>query len=180
MTQASSDFELTTDELRVVARFAAESAQQVLPDYEADFPYDPRPCAALAAALAFADGAPRTNLQRTAAVAAHRAAKEAGNEIAQLAGQACGDAAAAAYLHPLAKATQVGHILRAAACAARIAKLHRDGDQTAAVEAINSARERAAPALLDVPQRYPPAPAGTSRVAQIMSALDASLRRAGA
>ena len=53
---------------------------------------------------------------------AHRAAKTATGEAAQQAALAAGAAAAAAYLHPLAKSTQVGHILRAAACAARAAE----------------------------------------------------------
>ncbi|WP_349307591.1 putative immunity protein [Rhodococcus sp. H29-C3] len=73
MGPVSGDFTLTMDELRVVARFAAYSAETVLPDFEAELPNDPRP----RAALTFANGAPRTNLQRTTAFAAHRASKEA-------------------------------------------------------------------------------------------------------
>lgn len=178
MATAPGDFDLTTDELRTVARFAAQSAQRVLPDFEADAAEDPRLRAALDAALTFADGAPRTNLQRTAAVAAHRAAREATSETSRLAAQACGDAAAAAYLHPIAKATQVGHILRAAACAALVAELRAGGDEMAAAESITSALDRATPELLDVLRRYPSAPAGDSRLAQIMRDLDISLRRA--
>ncbi|MDJ0362540.1 putative immunity protein [Rhodococcus sp. H29-C3] len=176
MGPVSGDFALSMDELRIVARFAAYSAEAVLPDFEAELPDDPRPRAALAAALTFACGAPRTNLQRTTAVAAHRASKEATSEAARLAAQACGDAAAAAYLHPIAKPTQVGHILRSAACAARVAELKAGGDEAAAMSAITSTAHHATLKLRDVLNRYPLAPSGTGRLAQIMSALDVFLR----
>ena len=38
------------------------------------------------------------------------------------------------------------------------------------------ARRRATPALVDVLRRYPPAPGGKSRVAQLMKGLDTALR----
>ena len=93
-------------ELRVVARFAAESAQEALPLFEEVTADDPRPRAAIEAAWVFARGTRRTTLQGVAATAAHRAAKDAVDEAAQQAAHAAGDAAAAAYLHPLARATQ--------------------------------------------------------------------------
>lgn len=179
MGHTTGDFDLTLDELRAVARFASESAQLVLADFTVVSAEDPRPRAALDAALTFANGAPRTNLGRTTAVAAHRAAKEATSETARLAAQACGDAAAAAYLHPIAKATQVGHILRASACAGLIAELHAGGDNTAASMSIKTACNRATPTLLDVLRRYPSPPQGSNRLAQIMSELDAALRSTG-
>ncbi len=122
-TSVFGDFELTMDELRAVARYVAESAQAVLPVFEESVPDDRRPRAALDAAREFVDGARRTRLQRVTALDAHRAAKDAPTEEASLAARCAGDAAAAAYLHPIVKATQVGHILRAAASAARIAEL---------------------------------------------------------
>lgn len=174
MASAGGDFDLTTAELRTVVRFSAESAEPLLPVFEAGSPGDPRPRAALDAAWSFCEGGPRTNLQRLTAVAAHRAAREAPNEPARLAARACGDAAGAAYLHPLAQATQVGHIVRAAACAALVAEL--TGGREAAAAVIASARERATAGLLDVLRRYPPAPVGRNRLAQLMSALDEALR----
>jgi hypothetical protein len=56
MATGSGDFELTMDELRVVARYAVESAQEVLPLFERADPEDPRPGAAVAAAWKFANG----------------------------------------------------------------------------------------------------------------------------
>ena len=176
MTIASGDFELTVAELRVVARYAAESAQEVLSIFEADRRDDRRPRAAVEAAWAFARGGRRTRLQRVTALDAHRAAKEATSEAAYAAARAAGDAAAAAYLHPLANATQVGHILRAAAYAAHAAELAAGGDETVGRRLIEQARQRAGPTLVDVLRRYPPAPKSRNRVGQLMRILDASLR----
>ncbi|WP_238146864.1 putative immunity protein [Ornithinimicrobium murale] len=119
----SSDFSLTAEELRAVARFALTSAEEVLGISEAADPDDPRPRAALDAAREFANGAPRGRLHRVTSADAHRAAREVSDEAAAHAARAAGDAAAAAYLHPLHQATQVGHILRASAHAARAAEL---------------------------------------------------------
>ncbi|WP_405762203.1 AAC(3) family N-acetyltransferase [Streptomyces sp. NBC_01420] len=179
MTGVSGDFELSMSELRVVARYAAEAAQDVLVVFEDAHPGDGRPRAAIDAAWAFTDGAPRTRLQRVTSMDAHRAAKDAGTEAARLAAQAAGDAASAAYLHPIAKAHQVGHILRAAANAARIAEIEAGEDPGAGDRALQRARERATPALIDVLRRYPPAPGGRSRAAQLMTALDDALREEG-
>lgn len=176
MGDATGDFELTLDELRVVARFAAESAQEVLPVFERKRRDDPRPRAALDAVWEFIDGGRRTNCLRTASFEAHRAAKEAPDEVTHLAAQSAGDAAAAAYLHPIAKAHQVGHILRASANVARIAEIETADNLDIASMTLERLRQRATPVLIDVLQRYPPAPEGSSRAASLMSALDAALR----
>ncbi|MGW4100968.1 putative immunity protein [Mycobacterium sp. NPDC004974] len=164
------------DELRVVARYVTETAEEVLGVFEGVHPDDRRPRAAITAAWRFVDGAPRSQAQRVASLDAHRAAKGAGTEAARLAAQAAGDAASAAYLHPIAKAHQVGHILRAAASAARIAEINGDGDPAAADMVLQRVRQRASPVLIDVLRRYPPAPTGKSRVAQLMTTLDDALR----
>ena len=172
----AGDFELTTDELRVVARYVAEAAVEVLPVFETACPGDPRPRLALDAAWEFVGGARRTKLQRVTSLDAHRSAKEAPSEAARLAARSAGDAASAAYLHPLADAAQVGHILRAAASVARIAELSEPG---AAVASLDRAVERASRVLLDVLARYPVVPAGKNRVAELMSTLDSRLRASG-
>jgi len=161
------------DELRAVVRFASDCARELLPEFEAVAPDDSRPREAIDAALLFADGAPRTNLQRKAAFASHRAAKDVSPETAQLAALACGDAAAAAYLHPIAKASQVGHILRAAACVARVVELT---EGTGADDTVRVLAYRAIPPLPEILSRYPAASPGSSRVSQLMSALDSAIR----
>lgn len=171
-----ADFDLSPDELRIVAGYVATAAEALLPVYAGVHPGDPRPHDAVAAAWLFVGGAPRTALQRTTSMEAHRAAAGATDEVARLAAQAAGDAASAAYLHPIAKAHQLGHILRADANAARIAEIAAGSDPAAAHGAIARAAARATPGLREILRRYPPAPAGRSRTAQLLESLDRALR----
>ncbi|MDT9592102.1 exonuclease SbcC [Nocardioides zeae] len=170
-----ADLDLTVDELRAVTAYALETAAELLDVFEAAHPDDLRPREALAAARAFVSGAPRGNRLRVAAVEAHRAAASADGEPARLAARAAGDAAAAAYLHPIARATQVGHVLRAAALAARVAELEA-GDPAAAEERLTRSAAAAEPVVVAVLRRYPPAPDGRSRVAELVRDLDKRLR----
>jgi hypothetical protein len=168
-------FDLSMADLREVAGYAVGSAQDVLPVFEQVHPEDGRPRAAVDAAGTFANGAKRTKLQRATALDAHRAAKVAGTDAAKHAASAAGDAAAAAYLHPFAKANQVSHILRAtahAACAAEAAA----GDPDVGLRWVQEAAERATPRLLDILRRYPPALPGKGRVSILMKLLDTTLR----
>ena len=176
MQTLSGDFEVTMDEVRAIVRYAVACAQPVLVLFSKASPEDPRPAAALEAARLFGGGAARSRLQRTAAADAHRAAKEAPTEPARHAAYAAGDAAAAAYLHPLSKATQVRHILGAAAHAARAAELARGDDPVVAEYVITAAAKRASGVVRDVLTRYPRAPQGRSRVAVLLQRLDSMLR----
>ncbi|MFJ1831144.1 putative immunity protein [Streptomyces sp. NPDC088178] len=166
------------DELRVVARYVVRHAEDVLSVFEQAVPGDPRPRAAIDAAWAFINGANRTKLQRVTSLDAHRAARSAPSEAARLAARSAGDAASAAYLHPIAQAGQVGHILRACASAAHIGEVEAGGDIAIGDALLERSRQRATPLLIDVLRRYPPVTIGSSRVARLMSTLDHSLRRA--
>jgi Rifampin ADP-ribosyl transferase/Imm-5 like putative immunity protein len=176
MQGQSGHVELTMDELRAVAGYAAACAEPALVVFRRNRPQDPRPAAALDAARDFAEGAPRSRRQRTTATDAHRAALDATTSEARHAATAAGDSAAAAYLHPLAKETQVRHILGSAAHAARAAELARGDDPVVAEYVINAAAKRATPVVLDVLSRYPRAPHGRTRVAALMERLDGLLR----
>lgn len=85
-------------------------------------------------------------------------------------------AAGAAYLHPLAKATQVRHILGPAAHAARAFELAAGDDPAIGAEHMERARGRADAAVVAVLKRYPSAPGGGGRVGELMRVLDAALR----
>jgi hypothetical protein len=172
----AADFDLKMDELRVVARYVVDHAEEVLPVFERAVPADVRPRAAIEAAWAFVNGASRTRWQRVAASDAHRAAQSAPTEAARLAARSAGDAAAAAYLHPIAQASQVGHILRAAASAARIRELEADGDAMVAEAELGRSCQRAKPTLVNVLRRYPSEIRRGDRVGQLMSDLDQALR----
>lgn len=57
-----ADFDLSPDELRVVAGYVATAAEALLPFYAGVHPGDTRPHDAVAAAWLFVGGAPRTAL----------------------------------------------------------------------------------------------------------------------
>jgi hypothetical protein len=90
MAAAVGDFDLTMDELRAVARYVVESAEDAYPFFAQACPDDPRPLTAIAAAWQFVNGARRAKLQRMASLDAHRAAADAPTETARLAARAAG------------------------------------------------------------------------------------------
>jgi hypothetical protein len=181
MADDPATIQLSRAELRAVAGYAAACARPALAIFERDRPGDARPRAAIDAAQAFADGGERTRAPRDNAWAAWQAAHDArgaGQLAASDAARAAVAAASAAYLHPLAKATQVKHILGSAAHAARALELAAGDDP--AVGAAHLARSRtlalAHPVMADVLRRYPAAPGGGGRVGELIRELDAALR----
>lgn len=176
MELVNESIDLTTDDLRVVARYAATCAETVLPIFVTTRPDDLRPRAAIDAAFAFADGAPRSKLQRTTALDAHAAARDAPTDASRESARAAGHAAAAAYLHPIPKSTQLAHILGSAACAVRAIELDAPNDPDAALSHLDQMRRYAPTELASILRRYPPAPTTGNRVAQIMRILDTDLR----
>ena len=169
---------LSMQDLREVTSYAAESAQEVLAIFEKTHPADSRPRDAIDAARTFARGGKRGKTLRDTAWAAHRAARDADTAAARDAARAAMCAASAAYLHPLADAHQLKHVLGAAAHAARAAELIAGDDQNVGAEHIEHALRRATPAVVEVLKRYPVAPPGGGRVGQLLRDLDEALRRA--
>jgi len=171
--------DLTTADLRAVTGFAAACARASLEVVEAARPGDDRPRAAVEAARAFVDGAERTKALRDAAWAAQRAAhdaRDAGDLAAEHAARAAMAAAGAAFLHPLAKATQVKHVVGAGAHAARAFELAAGDDDRIGYAHLVRARLLASPDVVDVLARYPTAPGGGGRVGELTRQLDALLR----
>jgi hypothetical protein len=167
---------LSMQDLRAVTGFAAESAQGVLEIFESAHPTDSRPRDAIDAAWAFARGGNRGKTLRDTAWAALKAARDAESAAAGHAARAAMSAASAAYLHPLADAHQVKHILGAAAHAARAAELMADDDPDVGAGHLEHARRRATPGVVDVLDRYPAAPPGGGRVGELLRKLDDALR----
>jgi hypothetical protein len=176
MPTDSHVIELSLDELREVAGFAARCAGEALPIFEGDMPGDPRPREAIGAALAFAEGGPRTNGLRSTAWAAFRAAQSAATDAASEAAHAASAAAGAAFLHPLAQADQVKHILGSAARSAHAAELDGGEGPPPAEARIEGALREASSVVIDVLNRYPAAPPGGGRVGELMRLLDSALR----
>lgn len=176
MAGEASGIALSKQDLREVAAFAAACAEVVLDVFESDQPDDSRPRDAIDAAWEFARGGERGKALRDTAWAALKAAKNADSEAAREAARAAMAAAGSAYLHPLAKATQVKHILGAGAHAARAAELVADDDRSVGAEHIERMLRRATPAVVDVLARFPAAPGGGGRVGELIRALDSGLR----
>jgi hypothetical protein len=179
LTDDVSTIDLSRSDLREVARYAAGCARPALEIFERDRPDDPRPRAAVDAAQAFADGGERTKALRDSAWAAQRAAhdaRDAGQAPASEAARAALAAAGAAFLHPLAKAAQVKHILGSAAHAARAFELAAGGDRAIGADRLAQARTAASPIVIEVLRCYPIAPDGGGRVGDLIRRLDAALR----
>ena len=168
------DFVLSTDELRAVTAFNLSCALRVIDLFESAQPRDTRPRDALAAAQLFVNGAARSKVQRTAAPAAHRAAKLVTPPAAHAA-MAAGDAAASAFLHPLADTAQVGHILRGPAHSVLALTLQPTSPSTRA-EAEASLLAAASPTLIEVLRRYPRLSQTSHAVSIVMADLDVHLR----
>lgn len=167
---------LSMHDLREVTGFAAACAEEALELFERAYPEDRRPRDAVAAARAFARGGDRGKLLRDTAWAALRAAGEVEVEAAGHAARAAMSAASAAYLHPLADAHQVKHILGAAAHAARAAELVATEDHKVGDDVVERASRRAAPLVVEVLRRYPAAPSGGGRVGELLRKADKLLR----
>lgn len=105
-----------------------------------------------------------------------KAARGADTAAARDAARAAMYAASTAYLHPLADAHQVKHILGAAAHAARAAELIAGDDRNVGAEHIEHARRRATLTVVDVLKRNPEAPRGGGRVGELLRDLDQALR----
>ncbi|MGW1674775.1 putative immunity protein [Streptomyces sp. NPDC002324] len=176
MTGEVSEIGLSKQDLRAVTAFAAACAEVVLEVFEGDQPDDLRPRDAIDAAREFARGGERGKALRDRAWAALKAANSADTAAAREAARAAMAAAGAAYLHPLAKATQVKHILGAGAYAARAAELVADDDRRVGAEHLEQTLHRATPVVVDVLKRFPAAPSGGGRVGELIRMLDADLR----
>lgn len=168
---------LSIEDLRAVTGFAAACAEGVLDVFERAHPDDPRPREAIDAAWAFARGGSRDRALRGAAWAAQKAASGTVDPAAREAALAAMSAAGAAFLHPLATATQVRHILGPAARAARAVELIAGDDRVAGAEHLEHARRLSTPDVVDVLRRYPDAPGGGGRVGELLRDLDQALRR---
>lgn len=101
---------------RLLASWAADCAEHVLPLFEERHPQDLRPRLAIATARAFARGEAGVMEAREAAYAAHDAARESDDAVASAAARAAGHAVATAHMadHELGGAFYAIRAVRAA------------------------------------------------------------------
>ncbi len=167
---------ITDEERREVARWAAGSAERVLPLFEAVAPGDMRPREAIEIARAFADGGHRSRHLTQVAMAAHRAGRDVGNPVALAVARAASLAAATANIHGETTIGTLGHILGSASYAVLARELASGGDVAMADEEVRWALEHASQATRDLVRRVPPAAPGRRRLEEIQHKLDTALR----
>ena len=168
---------LAPEDLRHLARWAEACAARALPVFEARSPGDPRPREALVAALAFAGGAERSGALRKAGWAAQAAARETSDPAATAAARAAASAAGAAYLHPIATAHQLNHILAPAGYAAHALALRSDDPTRVGGMEIDSAIADAPAAVRHLIAQLPPRAPSRTVLGRLFHRLDSGLRR---
>jgi len=168
---------LSDEDRRLIALWAADCAERVLPLFEAKAPADTRPRKAIETTRTFALGGRRTAQLRAVALAALAAAREVGDPVATAAARAAGYAAASPYIHALATPHQAKHIHGPALSQAQARELAAGGDPGVGDEEIRWAIEHASPALREVVRRFPVSSPVRSRLGALRHQLDAGLRR---
>ncbi len=172
----TAKIDLDLPDLREVAAYAADSAEKVIAIFERRGASDLRPRDAIAAARIFACGGPRVKALRDAAWAAHKAAQETDDRAASEAARSAMCAPASAFLHPLSRATQVRHILGAAAHAARAAELAAGDDPVVGLGFVERMARGTNPKIIEILCRYPESPRGGGRTGELLRMLDQKLR----
>ena len=147
MSRPPGALTLAEDDRRVLAPWAADCAERILPLFEERASDDTRPRAAIDGLRAFARGEVRIGSMRALAAAAHAAARDVRHPAATAAARAAGHAAATAHMASHA---------RGVPAYAAIARGHATaGDPTPAVSEIDWAAERASPEVREVLRRLP-------------------------
>src|SRR5215212_7210742 len=173
MDRGATYFTLSLESLRAIGGWAADCAERALSVYETRADADTRPRAAIEGIREFAAGGKRTARLRSLALAAHAAAREAGDGAAAAAARAAGAAAASAYTHPLADVHQTKHIVGSAAYAALALELEQEGDPTIGDSEIRWAIEHAPAVVREVLLQMPARQIGKSRLDTLLYELDA-------
>ncbi len=176
MSGESRYFPLSVESLRALGSWAADCAERALPVFEKHAEVDPRPRMAIEGIRVFAGGGKRTAQLRTLALAAHAAAREAGDPAAAAAARAAGSAAASAYTHPLADVNQTKHVLGPAAFAALALELDQGGEPAAGDNEVRWAVEHVTAEVRQILMQMPARPEGKSRLDRILYELDTGVR----
>jgi hypothetical protein len=167
---------LSDEDRRLIALWAADCAERVLPLFEAKAPSDTRPREAIEGARAFALGGKRTAHLRSLGWAAFAAAREVGDLVATAAARAANLAAATPYTHALATPHQSRHVLGPAVYQAQARELAAANDPGVGDEEIRWAIEHASPTVREVVRRFPVRSPGRTRLATLFYQLDVGLR----
>ena len=153
---------LSENDRRVLAVWAADCAERTLALFEAHARRDTRPREAIDGGRAFARGELRIGPVRTLAVAAHAAARAAGDPAAVAAARAAGHAAATA--HMASHARGVAYAVKAVGLAA-------PDDPAAVADEIRWQLDHASPAVRDILRKLPPPPRAAGELGVLINDL---------
>jgi hypothetical protein len=167
---------LSLDDRRLFGSWAADSAERVLPLFQAKAPSDSRPRDAIEGSRIFARGGKRTVQLRTVALAALAAARDVGDPSAAAAARAAAAAATTAYTKALAAPHHAKHALVPAVYAALAREIAANDDPVAGDEEIRWAIDHASPAVREIVCRWPARVPGRTRLNALYYQLDAGLR----
>ncbi|MEV4613247.1 putative immunity protein [Kitasatospora sp. NPDC049258] len=167
---------ISDEDRRLLGLWAADCAERVLPLFEAEAPSDTRPREAIEGIRTFVREGRRTGRLRSVAFAALAAAREVGDPAATAAARAAGYAAATPYIHPLATAHQVRHVLDPAVHVALAREFAAGGEGGAGDAELRRAIEQAPPAVRGIVRQLPGCGPGRSRAAVLRHRLDQALR----
>lgn len=131
----------------MLAVWAADCAERVLPLFQALAPSDARPRHAIDGLRAFARGEARIGELRALSASAHAAARQVDDPAAMAAARAAGQAAGTAHM--------AAHARGAAAYAAKAAALAAPHEPTAVAVEVGWQLRHASPAVLDALRRLP-------------------------
>lgn len=173
LTNAS---EITIDDLRFVAIWAADCAERVLPLFEAKAPPDTRPREAITGLRKFANGENRTTILRRLFREANAAAKEINDPAASPAARSAAYAASSAFMHAVYSANQEKHLLGPAVYAALAREAASGSERDAGDHELKWAIDHASQEVRRIVHRLPKRELGRTRLSAAYHKLDAGLR----
>lgn len=159
---------LSEDDRRVLAVWAADCAERVLPIFETASPLDTRPRDAINGARAFARGELRIGPARALSAKAHEAAREVSNPAATAAARAAGHAAGVAHMAAHA---------RGVAYAAIAAGLAAPTDSNATIEEAQWQLNHATPLVRNAMRKLPAPKRSAGALSRLISDMHAKFAR---
>ncbi len=159
---------LSESDRRILAVWAADCAERVLPIFEGASPLDTRPRDAINGARAFARGELRIGPVRTLSAKAHEAAREVGNPAATAAARAAGHAAGVAHMAAHA---------RGMAYASIAAGLAAPKESNAAVQEAQWQLNYASPLVRGAMRKLPPPKRSGGALSRLISDMHAKFAR---
>jgi hypothetical protein len=176
MARKKEYFEIKTEELQSLGKWAADCAERALSIFESIENEDNRPRNAINGIKDFSNSGKPTNHLRKLALDAYRASLETKDTAASAAARSASLAAASAYTHPFKDVKQSKHILGPAVYSAFAIELSNNLDQKIGDREIELAVDNATYEIVGLLNKMPMQEVGKKRIDQLFYKLDSELR----